>query len=435
MERKNRVRWSPAVQPGAPGSRTTRLELFYDLVFVFAFLNVTELAAVDLSMPVLLRCLLALALLWWCWVGFAALGNVIRVDQGSVPLVGFVTTAAVFVLALSIPSAFAEVPDGLAGPLVFAACYFVVRVLQVGVFGWVARSDPKLRRRLLLLLAPAVTATVLLVAAALVPQRLADGDAERLLRLAFWVVAVGAEYGAGLGVRGTVTSAAHWAERYGLIVLIALGESIISLGLGPNLAADSLPLTAPVVMAAVVGIAVIAVLWWAYFDSLAVGMEHALYRTRGPGARRRLARNAYTYLHLPLVAGIILFALALKRMLHDLADPWTPAWGLPLPVIEALSLYGGVIIYLVTLVVLGAVAQRNLRWPPVTAVVLLIPLIPLSHRLPGLIALVLLAAVCLLLLVVQFIVDAPNRRRVRETALREQLATEAEQTEWRGRNL
>lgn len=135
------------------------------------------------------------------------------------------------------------------------------------------------------------------------------------------------------------------------------------------------------------------------------------------------------------MAGIILFALALKRMLHDLADPWTPAWGLPLPVIEALSLYGGVITYLVTLVVLGAVAQRNLRWPPVTAVVLLIPLIPLSHRLPGLIALVLLAAVCLLLLVVQFIVDAPNRHRVRETALREQLATEAEQTEWRGRNL
>lgn len=435
MERESRVRWSPAIQPGAPGSRTTRLELFYDLVFVFAFLNVTKLAAVDLNVSVLLRSLLVLALLWWCWVGFAALGNVIRVDQGSVPLVGFVTTAAVFVLALSSPSAFVTTPEGLAGPLLFAACYCLVRVLQVGVFGWVARSNPKLRRRWLLLLAPALTATALLVAAALVPQHLLQGDAERLLRLTLWIAAIGVEYGAGLGVRGTVTSAAHWAERYGLIVLIALGESIISLGLGPNLAADSLPLTAPVVLAAVVGIAIIAVLWWAYFDSLAVGMEHALYRTQDPDARRRLARYAYTYLHLPLVAGIILFALALKRLLHDLADPQTPAWGLPLPVIEALSLYGGVIIYLVTLIALGAVAPRKLRWPPVTAVALLLPLIPLSHRLPGLLALVLLLAVCLLLLIVQFVVDAPNRHQIRETALREQLATEAKQDEWRGRNL
>ncbi|MDM4719947.1 low temperature requirement protein A [Micromonospora sp. WMMA1363] len=437
MEREDKIRWSRAVRPGAPGSRTTRLELFYDLVFVFAFLNVTDLTAADLSWQALFRCVLVLALLWWCWSGFAALGNAVRTDQGTIPLVGFVTTAAVFVLALAIPSAFVEIPGGLHGPVVFAACYFLVRVLQVGVFGWVVRSDPDLRQRWLLLLGPVLIATALLVVAGLVPQRVADGGAERPLRLVIWLVAIGVEYGAGLALPGTgwtVISAGHWAERHALIVLIALGESIISLGLGPELV-SGLPLTAPVVVAAVVGIAIVAVLWWAYFDSLALGVEQALHRARMPAARAALARNAYTYLHLPMVAGVILFALALKRLLHTVSDPDTPPWGASLPVIEVVSLYGGVILYLAALAVLGAVATRNVRWPPVTAVAVLIPLITLAHRLPGLVALVLLATVCALLLVVQLVADAPNRRTVRETALQEQLAAEAEQTEWRRRYL
>ncbi len=115
-----------------------------------------------------------------------------------------------------------------------------------------------------------------------------------------------------------VLSAGHWAERHALIVLVALGESIIALGLGPK---RGLPLTGPVAVAALLGVVIVATLWWAYFDTLAFALEQALHQARDPAARLRLARTAYTFLHLPIVAGIILFALGLKDLLAEAASP------------------------------------------------------------------------------------------------------------------
>ncbi|MEU4378057.1 low temperature requirement protein A [Micromonospora echinofusca] len=431
------IRWPRAILPSAPGSRTTRLELFYDLVFVFAFLNVTTATAGNPTPRGLVQFLVVLALLWWCWSGFAVVGNVVRTDQGIAPLVGFAVSAAVFVLALSLPKAFVDRPGGLPGPVVFAVCYFLVRATQVTVFLWAVRTDPAVRRRMPVLALPFLIATGLIVAAAMVPQRLFDGTAEIALRLALWLAALGVEYGSGLVQQRagwTVLSAGHWAERHALIIMVALGESIIALGIGPGTTA-ALPLTWPVIIAAFLGIAVVAALWWAYFDTLALAMEQVLHRTRERRTRAGLARDVYTYLHLPLITGVILFALGLKGLIHEGADPATPTWGVPLPGFDMLALFGGVALYLLTLVLLGSRMLGAARWPSIGGVVLLAALTPVATRLPELVALAMLAVAAMLTVSAQTVVDAPRRRRVRQVALEEQLASEAEQTRWRGHHL
>ncbi|GHJ06662.1 low temperature requirement protein A [Micromonospora humidisoli] len=425
------------VRPGAPGSRTTRLELFYDLVFVFAFFTVTALTSQEPTGVNLLRCLLVLGLLWWCWTGFAGLGNAVRADQGPLPLLGFLTVTATFLLALSMPGAFVDEPGGLDGPLVFAGCYLLVRACQLAVFGVLARGDPDRWRRWTRLALLPVAATALLVASALLTRRVATEGTATALQLTLWTLALLLEYVAGVRLGGTywaVLSAGHWAERHALMVLIALGESIIALGVGPKFV-TGLPLTWPVVIAAVLGIAIASVLWWAYFDTLALALEQALHRSRDPVRRARLARDAYTYLHLPIIAGVIFFALGLKDLLAEVADPDTPLWGVPLGGYWVLVLYGGVGLYLLSLVACELRAARVLRWPPVLAVLALAALAPAGARVPEVGALALLALVCVALAAVQTSGQGRRRRRVRRLALAQEEAVEEAQSRWRREHL
>ncbi|WP_236648482.1 low temperature requirement protein A, partial [Micromonospora sicca] len=194
------TRWSRGVQRGAPGSRTTRLELFYDLVFVFAFLNVTSLTSSTPTPVNLFRCLLVLALLWWCWTGFAGMATLVRADRGVLPVVGFTTVAATFLLALTMPGAFVDRPGGLNGPLVFAGCYLLVRAAQLAIVGWLARSDPVERRRWLLQAALPVVASALLIAAGVVPSRIDGRPVAIAVQLGFWTLALAIEFGVGTGV-------------------------------------------------------------------------------------------------------------------------------------------------------------------------------------------------------------------------------------------
>ncbi|MEV0155000.1 low temperature requirement protein A [Micromonospora sp. NPDC050686] len=431
------TRWSRVVQPGAPGSRTTRLELFYDLVFVFAFINVTSLTAAHPSPVNLYRCLLVLALLWWCWTGFAGLGNAVRADQGVLPLVGFVTVAAAFMLVLSMPGAFVDTPGGLNGPVVFASCYLVVRVSQLGILFWVARGDPERWQRLLRIVVLPVVSAALLVVAGTVPLRLADRPVAIAVQLALWTAALALEYVGGV-ILGrpwwVVVSAGHWAERHALMVLIALGESIISLGLGAKFFTD-LPLTGPVSLAAVFGIAVAAMLWWAYFDTFSYGVEQALHRARDPEARRRLARNAYTYLHLPMIAGIMFFALGLKDLLAEAAEPATPAWGVPLGGFWITVLYGGVGLYLFGITACARLVLRRVRWPLLVTVMVLAGSAPFAALLPELVALALLAVIIFAGTVVETLSEDGRRLQIRQLALAEQYAVEEEQSRWRRRHL
>ncbi|WP_431943693.1 low temperature requirement protein A [Micromonospora marina] len=431
----NGFRWSWTVRSAAPGSRTTRLELFYDLVFVFAFLTVTTLTASELTPANLYRFLLVLALLWWSWTGFARMGNFFRADQGALPLVGVVTVAATFLLVLSAPSAFEDRPGGLPGPLVFAACYFVIRMAQLTVFGWVDRADPARRRRLLLRAALPAVATVLLVIAGTVPERLPQERFAIPLQLALWTLALLVEYVGGVTLARqwwVVVSAGHWAERHALIVLVALGESIIALGLGPK---HGLPLTGPVAVSALLGIVIVAALWWAYFDTLAFALEQALHHARDQAARVRMTRDVYTFMHLPMVAGIILYALGLKDLLAEAADPRTPPGGLPLGDFWGAILFGGVALYLLSLAGCWWLALREVHRPLLLTVLALAVAGPFVFRVPELYALAALAVITSVGVAWETRSEDGGRRRVRALALEEQVAAEAEQSHWRQRHL
>lgn len=162
--------------PAGPSAKVTRLELFYDLVFVYAFLNVSTVTSKSLTGTALAKSLLVLALLWFAWTSFAALGNVVRTDQGIMPLLGFATMAAVFALAITVPKAFSDKPGGLPGDVIFAASYGVVRGLQVLAFIFASRATQQPQRLPLRFVPPVVTSTALLFVAATVPHRFVPGD-------------------------------------------------------------------------------------------------------------------------------------------------------------------------------------------------------------------------------------------------------------------
>ncbi len=204
--------------------------------------------------------------------------------------------------------------------------YFVVRLLQVALYSLATGDMPETRRAILRLAPGFVGGPALLIVAGFL-----DGYAQGVL----WAVALAVDYGvayvrAGSGFR---VHAGHFVERHGLIVIIALGESIVAIGVG----ASGLALGAGVVVAAVLGIALAAALWWAYFDLVMLFAERRLSMAKGD-ERAWLARDSYSYLHLPMVAGIIFAALGIKEILAHVGDP--------LGTIPAVALCGVVALYL-----------------------------------------------------------------------------------------
>ncbi|HEX6843917.1 MAG TPA: low temperature requirement protein A, partial [Actinomycetota bacterium] len=280
----------PRIQAVAEESRVTPIELFFDLVFVFSLTQVTALIANDLTLRGLLRGMLVLALLWWSWVGYSWLGNVMRADEGLGRVAMFSAMAAMFVLALCVPEAFDDLPGGLQGPVVLAFAYLAVRLLHLGIFWLAAREagDRGLQRQLLRFAPSVMGSTVLLLVASQL-----DGRAQTLAFAAVLIVDyLGTILAGASGWR--LNSAAHFAERHGLILIVALGESIVAIGVG----VAQLPISAPIVVAGVLGLTVAGCLWWVYFDVLALVAERVLRRAEGE-ERARLARDSYSYLHLP----------------------------------------------------------------------------------------------------------------------------------------
>jgi low temperature requirement protein LtrA len=360
----------------------TPLELFFDLVFVFALTQVTALLAHDTTFAGLVRGVLVLAIMWWAWVGYSWLGNVVRADEGLCRVVMFAAMAALFVAALTIPEAFVDAPGGLSGPVVFAVCYFLVRAAHLVLFWIAAESDPGLRHQLRRWTPSVITGTVLLLAAS---------QTSGVVQILLWAAALTGDYLGTLlaGASGwRLNSAGHFAERHGLIVIVALGESIVAIGVG---VAQS-PISWPIVVASVLGLAVSGALWWAYFDVTSLLAERALAATQGH-ARALMARTAYTFLHLPMMVGIIVLALGLKKVLnyvglqdgHRLTDP---IYGLPL-----VGLYGGVVVYLLGLVAFKYRTIGQLSRSRLGVAVLLLALMPVATLVPALVTLGVLALV------------------------------------------
>jgi low temperature requirement protein LtrA len=348
--------------------QVTPLELFFDLVFVFAITQVTRLLADEPTWLGVLRAMLVLAALWSAWNGYAWLTSAMDVDEGGVRLAMLGAMGAMLVVALAVPGAFGD------DALLFGLAYLVVRLLHLVLSVIVGRDDPDRLGALLRFAPTAIAGAVLLVVASFLHD-----DA----RIAVWAVALAVDYLGpvviGMG-RGWRVAPEHFAERFGLIILIALGESIIAIGVGAGF-----ELGTGVVVAALLGVVVVSALWWLYFDVAAILARLRLAEATGV-ERARLARDAYNYLHLPMVAGIVLFALGLKTTLGDV--------GASLDTVPAVALCGGIALYLIGhIAFLFRATAYVFRRRTVGAVVLL-ALIPAALAIPALAALALVSTVC-----------------------------------------
>jgi low temperature requirement protein LtrA len=343
----------------------TALELFFDLVFVFAITQVTGFLYHDPSWLRLVEALAILMALWFAWTGYAWLGNTAGTDEGAIRVVMLGAMGPLLIASLAVPNAFG------ADALIFGVAFFLVRALHVTAYAILARDNPRLRIVVLRLARTILPAAGLFVVAGAVP-----GTGRALC----WVAALAIDYG-GLLLSGTENwsvQAAHFAERHRLIIIIALGESIVALGVGAG------ELGAGVVTGALLGIAVAAALWWAYFDVVATVAERRL-READPLAQARMARDSFSYLHLPMVAGIVVFAFGVKTTLAHVH--------VHLDSVPATALTGGVALYLLALSTLKRRNIGSFNQPRLVAAAALVILAPVATGLPALVSLALVAAV------------------------------------------
>jgi low temperature requirement protein LtrA len=377
------------------GERVTPLELFFDLVFVLALTQCTTLVAREPTWEGMLKGLLVLGMLWWSWTGYAWLTSVVDPEEGAVRLAMFAAMAAFLVCALCVPGAFGS------EALLFAFAYAAVRGAHIVLFVLASRDDPALRHSVVgLALSTAVGAGLLFCAA------FAGGA----LQLGLWGLALVLDMGGPylFGADGWRLVPGHFAERHGLIVIIALGESIVAIGVGARPV-----IGAGVVAAAVLGVVIAAALWWVYFDVVAIVAARRLARAPEGRERNEIARDSYSYLHLPMVAGIALVAVGLKRTLVAVDDP--------LAFVPALALLGGAALYLLAHVAFRLRNMGTLNRRRLVCALVLLALVPAGTALPALVTLSLLAALLAALIAYEALRYAEVRDRVRHQLAREPL--------------
>ena len=338
-------------------SRVTPLELFFDLVFVLAITQCTALMSHDPTWSGLAQGLLVLGVVWWAWVGYAWLTSVVDPEEGAVRLVIFGAMAALLIVSLCVPQAFGNLA------LVFALAYGLVRVAQIGLFILASPDDDALRHSVLgLALATAIAVSLLIIAS------LFDGVAQGAL----WALVLFLDLGGAYLIppAGWKLVPEHFAERHGLIVIIALGESIVAIGVG---AAGELSFG--IGTAAVLGVTLAAAMWWVYFDIVALVSGRRLAAAEPGQVQNAMARDSYSYLHLPMVAGIVLVALGLKKTIgHFDGHPDT---------VLAFALLGGVAIYLISLVAFRYRHVRTWNTRRLGLAIVLLILVPVAVEIPA----------------------------------------------------
>jgi len=283
----------------------------------------------DLTWPGLGRALLVMALVWWAWSAFVWTANADDPNSGIVRAVLLLATVLIFITALALPHAFA------AGAVLFAISYAIVRLLHLALYMdlW--------RRHLATFSAIAGFAVTVLAGMGLL---VAGAFAGGLWLIGLWAVAAAIDYaGPGLLTRRRLVAlqavaVEHFAERYSLFVIICLGESVVAVGVG----AAARGLDATVIAGATLMLLITIALWWAYFDRLAAAAEDGLRASTAPVLA---ASDAYSYIHLVLVAGIIVFAAGARIAVGRIDAP--------LPLAASLAFGGGIALYL-----LGVVAFR-----------------------------------------------------------------------------
>jgi low temperature requirement protein LtrA len=301
------------------GRSVGNLELFFDLTFVYAMSQVTHLMLSDISWQGFGRGVLALLALWWAWVCYAWLTNTFETAQVIRTTLIIVAMAAMLIAVIALPTAFTT------GALVFGLALLAVRLINAGMFiASSSQGEAELASAIRRLMPGLLVGPVLIVAAAFVASP---------YRELLWVAAAAIDFGSPLIARISELRVvpSYFVARHGSVIIIALGETIVELGAGATE-----DLHHPRVLGAVVlGVLISATLWWTYFG-LTAGAEARMQRTSAVD-RPRLARDAYSYLHLPLVAGIIFFAVGARVSIEHIGEPLAP--------LPALALTGGVALF------------------------------------------------------------------------------------------
>jgi len=369
------------------GERVTPLELFFDLVFVLAITQCTALMSHHPTWSGLIQGLLVLGMLWWAWTGYAWLTSVVDPEEGAVRLVIFGAMAALLLVSLCVPEAFGSLA------LAFALIYGVVRSAQIALFMLASPDDDGLRHSVLGLAVSTLVAVSLLALASLF-----DGLAQGALwALALFLDMAGPYF---FGSEGWKLMPGHFAERHGLIVIIALGESIVAIGVGASHTLDL-----GIGTAAVLGVALTAAMWWTYFDIVAIVAGRRLAEAEPGRVQNEMARDSYSYVHLGMFAGIVLVALGLKTTIGHFGDH--------LHAVPAFALLGGLAIYLLSHVAfryrhVHTVSRRRL----LMAIVLLI-LVPVATEVPALVALAVVNLMIWALIAYETHTYGEGRQRVR----------------------
>jgi low temperature requirement protein LtrA len=329
--------------------------------------------------------LLILSALWWAWAAYAWLTNYIAAEEDRERLLMVAVMGAFLITALAVPKAFGD------DALLFALAYAAARWLHIFLFAE-ANDDVDAGEAIRRLARTALPAPLILIVSAFF-----DGTAQAAL----WVVALSMDFAGPyvFGVRGFRVSPGHFAERFSLIVIIALGESIVAIGTGLTGELDG-----GTIVAALLGLVIAFALWWAYFDVVALVAERHFRESRGEH-RLRIARDSYSYLHLPMIAGIVLVALGVKKTLAHVDEP--------LETIPAVALFGGIALYYAGHLGFRLRNVRTLNRPRLVALLVCLALIPLGTEVDAFVSVALAAGVTSAVIAYEAIRYAEARDRVR----------------------
>jgi low temperature requirement protein LtrA len=321
-------------------------------------------------------------------VGYAWLTSVIDPEEDAVRLVIFAAMAALLIVGLCVPEAFGD------SGVLFACAYAVVRFGQIALFVLASRDEPALRASVMGLAGGTSVGCGLVIVGALFE--------DNTLQAGIWGVALLLDMLEPylFGSEGWKLAPSHFAERHGLIIIIALGESIVAIGVGAEGHVD-----AGVVAAAVLGIVVAGGLWWLYFDVVALVAERRLVNAEVGREQNEIARDSFSYLHFPMIAGIVLVALGMKKTLEHVDDP--------LKLVPAVAMLAGTALYLLAHVAFRWRNVHRFSYQRLAAAVLLCALIPLATELDALVTLAVLAALLAALIAYESLVFAGLRDRMR----------------------
>lgn len=337
--------------PPETSSRTSAIELFFDLVFVVGITQIVRLLSLDHSAVGIARGALILALLWWAWSDNTWTTNWTGTDKAETKFALLGAMGAALLVARAVPTAYLD-DHGLW----FAIPYLILRLFGQAVY-WIGARDEYEQRAPLRTYLPLANVGPLLV--------LAGGFLDDPIRTWIWLGAVVLDVGGTLWAGGASSEVkpSHFAERHGFLVAIAVGLSIGSTGLR---AVREEP-TVSLVLALVFTFVAAAALWWAYFDRAAPDAQRFLEEA-SDGERGRFARDSYTLMHFPIVAGIVLFAVGADEIVNH-----------PLRRLDAFERYSLAVGAALVLLAAAAAAYKATRRMP-------------SERLGGALLLLILAA-------------------------------------------